>query len=367
MSQESLVVQVTLGLVLPLTNSDKLEITHVHGGYPCIIQKGQFKAGDKAWYIPVDTIVPTDRPEFAFLAKAGKTEHRIKAMRLRGTFSMGLLVADTDPTALRKYLPPCEIEVPRNPGDRALKEPWWLRMLDKWGFYSLLPLVWPLACLPWYVGGFLALILGFFGSAGHRHLVRTIRNSRKVPSLQHYDIEGMRKYVKFIEGEPVVVTEKIHGMHAAFYRRGSKLYCYSRTMLRTGNNVWTQIAKQYGLHRIPDGYILRGEIFGKGVQDLEYGLPGKQFRAFDLQEFKTRQYMDSVEFFEACRRLDIPTVPVLFTGPYGEDLKMLAEGPTTFGAVHCREGIVIKPRFERTEQGLGRLILKLVGQDYLLR
>lgn len=102
---------VRLGEIKPLENSDFLGITEVYGagGYPCIVKRGDFKPGELAVYIPVDSVVP-DTAQFNFLAPAQKVPgadgansrlpvgsvperyRRIVAKRLRGTFSMGLRV-----------------------------------------------------------------------------------------------------------------------------------------------------------------------------------------------------------------------------------------------------------------------------------
>jgi RNA ligase (TIGR02306 family) len=56
-------------------------------GYPVIFRTGEFEEGALAGYAPVDSIFP-DLPKYQFLG----SNRRIKAKRLRGIFSMGLLV-----------------------------------------------------------------------------------------------------------------------------------------------------------------------------------------------------------------------------------------------------------------------------------
>ena len=85
---------VRLGKIEKHPSADTLSITHLDG-YPVILKTGSFQEGDLAVYCSVDSVVPTDRPEFAFLKKDNRPAHRIKAMRLRGVFSMGLLVKAT--------------------------------------------------------------------------------------------------------------------------------------------------------------------------------------------------------------------------------------------------------------------------------
>lgn len=66
-------------------NADSLEIFRLRGWQTCC-RIGEFQEGDLAVFIEPDTMVPTHRPEFAFLAdKAGRDGFaRIKAKKLRG-------------------------------------------------------------------------------------------------------------------------------------------------------------------------------------------------------------------------------------------------------------------------------------------
>jgi hypothetical protein len=66
--------------------------------------------------------------------------------------------------------------------------------------------------------------------------------------------------------------------------------------------------------------------------------------------------------------MEIPTVPVLYSGPWNKELVSLAEGPTTINnAGHVREGFVIKTVKESWSPVVHRRILKYVGTGYLLR
>ena len=53
----------------PHCNAERLEIVHV-GGWPCIIGKDTFKAGDKVVYVPPDTCLPKELTD-----KIGVTQH----------------------------------------------------------------------------------------------------------------------------------------------------------------------------------------------------------------------------------------------------------------------------------------------------
>jgi hypothetical protein len=90
---------VRIGKVGKHPNADTLSITQA-GGFPVIFRTGDFKEGDLAIYVPIDSLLPLDNPLFRFLAKAEPTPgsyHRLKALRLRGIFSRGLLAPASDP------------------------------------------------------------------------------------------------------------------------------------------------------------------------------------------------------------------------------------------------------------------------------
>ena len=56
MSREHTIEVVRLGPVRPHGNADSLDITDVHGGYPCVVKRGSFSEGDLAAYVPIDSI-----------------------------------------------------------------------------------------------------------------------------------------------------------------------------------------------------------------------------------------------------------------------------------------------------------------------
>lgn len=68
-------------------NADKLDLAKVLG-YTCIVAKDEFKVGDAVVLIQPDTLLP-DKPWAAFFKKRGD---RVKAMRLRGVFSFGIIL-----------------------------------------------------------------------------------------------------------------------------------------------------------------------------------------------------------------------------------------------------------------------------------
>ena len=114
--------------------------------------------------------------------------------------------------------------------------------------------------------------------------------------------------------------------------------------------------------------ILYGEIYGDGVQDLKYGQEKghKLFRAFDM--IMGDQFVSYDSFVEICEKFDIPTVPELWRGAWlPELLEELTGGKSQIAQNQIREGIVIKPTTERWNDNVGRVILKCISDEYLVR
>jgi len=78
--------------------------------------------------------------------------------------------------------------------------------------------------------------------------------------------------------------------------------------------------------------------------------------------------MEIENFIKICEEYKIPTVPLLYSGPYSfNKIQELAEGNSVVDtAKHIREGCVIRPQKNRFNAKIGRIILKCVGNGYYL-
>lgn len=315
---------VRIGEIEKHPNADALSITRVHGGYPVLFRSGEYKPGDLAVYVPIDSIVPADDPRWDFLAG----HRRIRAKRLRGVFSMGLLTA-ADPTW--------------NEGDDVAAA---LRM-EKYDPEE-----------PAHTGG--ARVIG--------------EGDEPDPGLMPvYDIEGLRRHRNALaDGEEVVLTEKIHGENARYLFDGERLWVGSHKRIKKDrpDSQWWQAARacdlETKLREVP-GLAFYGEVHGY-TKGFAYGVaPGSRgLRFFDALDTKTRMWLDAGEFFCLCMQLGLPTVPVLYRGPWSWDLVEHANGSSTLGA-HIREGFVVRPVRERSTHSLPRVILKMHGEAFLLK
>lgn len=333
---------VEIGEVRDHPNAHSLDIIPV-GNYQAVVRKGSFKPGDKAVYVEPDYLVPTHRPEFEFLKKKGKLEHRLKAVRLRGEISHGLLIPVPDDVketyaafgGVKAGIDVMnDLEIKRwEPEQRLVMRGDELKYDD-----------WPNV-----------------GAMGN----------------QKFDVEGLKHADGWFKpGETVIVTEKVHGVNARFVFIDGKFYVGSRNRwLRSeGGHIWSRV-----LSVRPDiekwcrnhpGVILYGEIYGK-VQSLRYGLDNDiDFVAFAaLDAGGSEAFVDTEHLFGSFAAYDILHVPVLYKGAFNLTvLKDIAERDSIVAEnnrllKHMMEGVVIAPITERWEGGQ-RVCVKLISDRY---
>ena len=321
MSSEARVEVIRIGAIEPHGNADVLGVVMVHGGYPVCVRLSDWQPGALAAYLPVDSVVDTSRPEFAFLDRP-----RIKAKRLRGVFSMGLLVPAPDGA---------------QEGDDVTD----------------------------------ALGVTHWDPEAHRSGVHCGGEDEPGPDgwifPTYTDIEPLRRHRNaLVPSEPVIVSEKLHGANARFAWDGERLWVGSHNRIKrdNDNNTWWTVARQCRIEeRLRDfpKRVFFGEVFGK-VQDLHYGIAGVDLRVFDVFDGTTGRYLDDQDARNMAAACGLPWVPILYHGPWDPDrTDEWAEGPSTL-AGHVREGFVVKPTHERYAH-MGRVIIKMHGEGYLTR
>jgi RNA ligase (TIGR02306 family) len=328
---------VRIGEIVKHPNADTLGLVQIYG-WTCAIRLGDFQPGDLCAYIEPDYVVPSAGP-FEFLCKEGKPA-RIKAKRLRGTWSQGLLVRAPEGAA---------------EGDDVM---------EHFGIVRYEP-----------------QMKGGLSSGGDAEAP-----CAALAYCPRYDLENWRRYRHLlVEGETVFVSEKLHGANSRFAWREERMWCGSRTQwkrrpddaLPTSDPWWLAHRQHPWIEawcQMHPEAVLYGEVFGP-VQDLKYDAkPGEIFfRAFDA--LTRDRWQDAQDFFGfGTPGSTLPPgffedarVPLLYVGAYSEaKMEELAEGDSAL-AKHLREGIVIKPAVERHDPQIGRVALKLVSNRYLER
>lgn len=373
-------------------NADAIELARV-GDYVSIVRKGMYKTGDLAVYIPEAAVVPERVLQRIGLWKddkgmlAGKQGTRVKAVKLRGIVSQGLIF----PVEFR---PDCYCTNTDSPIPNKEEK------MD-------------IHCVTHEEGGAGHMVsegddvMAYLGIKKYEppipsNMAGEVFNA--IGKTIHYDIENIKKYPDILtEGEEVAITEKIHGTWCCMgyhpdaeetagriitskglSARGlafklneqNERNLYVQMYHKLTNGIGQDIMERFcrlDQHHDKEPFYILGEVYGKGVQDLAYVDDNvKHFRVFDIYMGKPSQghYLPPNEVKDICKTLDIEVVPWLYYGVYTKDVvEELTNGVETVSGkdLHMREGIVVRPFEERRDDDIGRVILKSVSNAYLLR
>jgi RNA ligase (TIGR02306 family) len=337
-------------------NADRLSLVIVKG-WQCITGLDQYKEGELVVFVPPDSIIPQniiDELNLEYLKNGG----RVGSTKLRGYISQGLIL--TLPKG-KNY----------KEGDDVAKD----LGITKWE---------PPA--PNYQQQV----------SGNKKSTRQNLN----PHFDKYsDLENIKNYNNvFQEGDKVYISEKLHGtswragnlpvVNKGFKQRvknlihkligkyngyefvyGSRNVQLSYTSHKGwyGDDVYGKIAEMYDMKNIvPKDYAVYGEVVGKGIQDLEYGLDHHDLYVYDIKfNGKYLPYEDMKVF---CDDRGLKIVPPLYIGEWNENLiEQYTNGKSIIAPNQIREGCVIKDRNESIHPRVGRKVLKSISFDYLTR
>lgn len=329
---------VRVGPVTKIENSDFLATTQIWG-YTAIVRLGDILEGDLAVYVEPDYVIPTAEENaeaaarFSFLGD----KRRIKAKRLRGVWSQGLLV-------------------------------------KAWGDMKEGDDVMELLSIVRYEPE-----MGKIGTDGNSESPHAT-----LAPLWKYGIENLRRnHTELQPGEWVYVSEKLHGASAKYAFRDNRMWVgsharwvkapgtYERddgTTYEAPKTIWWSALEQNPWIeewcRANPTMTLFGEVFGQ-VQDLKYDAkPGQLFfRAFDILQ-QNLAWMNAPDFIKALPQEH--RVPEVYCGPY--DFKLIEEMSRMDSKIakHLAEGVVVKPAVERRSHA-GRIALKFVSDRYMER
>ena len=336
--------------ILDHPNADALELAQV-GLYRAVVAKGVYRTGEFAVYIPEQAVLPEELiAELGLTGRlAGGAANRVKAVRLRGELSQGIVCrpAVLDGTDLERSAADGE--------DFA----------ERLGVVKWVPPV------PVSMSG----------------------EVEPTPDLLPWtDIENLKRHPDiFTAGDPVAITEKLHGTACCltYYAGTGTVHVTSKglgaqrlSLKETDGNLYWRAVRG---HRLPEAAAklaerlgadrvgIYGEVYGNGVQDLGYGTDARGgapgYAAFDVCADVDGQlrWLDPAELLDG----GVPLVPRLFDGPFDlEQVLALARGTETVSGrgLHLREGVVVRTTADKYSPVVGgRAIAKIVSDAYLTR
>ncbi|MCK7507731.1 MAG: RNA ligase (ATP) [Desulfobacterales bacterium] len=354
-------VQILPITVIPHPHADSLELgivgATVETGFRVVIPKGKYRSGDLVAYLPEASIVPPALLQEMGLEGrlVGAEKNRIKAIKLRGGLSQGLVWA------------------PEN------------------GWHQ-----WFTNNMPEHFGDFEKVdVSTALGITKYVPPIPTNMAGKMVGDAPAYslsfDCDSIKKFGDmFSEGEEVYITCKIHGSQISIMFDGLTTKISSKgvlqrnraTLAEDASNLYWQAFHSDGIHHslvelfgiVQAPFQLIGEVYGNGVQDLQYGCKPRERHIvfFDMRVEKPNhqgEYLSAEAFYGLADRVGLKTVPLLYYGPFSlEKVQECTNGLTVLGGgAHIREGCVVRSATEDWHPKYGRKVLKSVSEAYLLR
>ena len=125
------------------------------------------------------------------------------------------------------------------------------------------------------------------------------------------------------------------------------------------NSLWAHVKIWYSPELIGTGFIIYGEIYGKGIQkNYEYGLDDIKFAGFDVEI--NGKYESVYRSDATFAHLKLDYVPILYRGFWSQEVQdAFTFNQFIYNTKVPHEGIVIKE-----ESGDRHKVAKVINPDY---
>jgi RNA ligase (TIGR02306 family) len=333
--------------IRPIPDADAIEVAVVDG-WKVVVKKGEYKPGDLAVYLEIDSWVPHALAPFLSKGQApreynGVKGEKLRTIKLRGQVSQGLLLKlETVPEkGISNAVPFIEDGRIRHQvvnGDEGSDVTEILR-IQKWE-----------AEIPAQLQG-------------------QVRGAFPTSLIPKTDQERIQNCFAEIEAKGDVdyeVTMKLDGTSCTIFRWEGELRVCSRNLELKVNdenrdNTLVKMALAVG-DKIANGLAFQGEVWGEGIQGNKEKIKGQRFSVFDIFDINAHEYLSPDRRRQLCYDLDIVHVPVIdshASAPASvEEGLAIASGPSIHAA--HREGVVYKcnenPSFS----------FKIINNDWLV-
>ncbi len=315
--------------IKPIEGADAIECAIVDGGWPVVIRKDEYKVGDIAIYLEIDSWVPHELAPFLSKGQEpreynGVKGERLRTIRLRGQVSQGLLIKPSD-IAASVYM------------DLTIGEDvTYILGIQKWE-----------PPIPAQLQGTMK------GNFPHF-----------IPKTDQERCQNLRKEIfETYKDDTYEVTLKLDGSSTTIYVKDGEVGVCSRNIdlkETEGNSFWKAAREQNIIEPLlelskekGEEYAIQGELIGEGIQGNPEKLKGQRFYLFDIYSITEGRYFKPFERYAVLDQLrmlgaDIEYVPIIdqhvfLTQEYEtiDDLLNFAEGPSLNPQTR-REGIVFK-------------------------
>ena len=266
----------TINEIIPIEGADRIVLAKVQG-WQSVIQRDQFKVGDRIIFVPIDTVLQPEIWNSFLQSKSDPTAPiRVKTAKLRGTISQGL--------------------------------------------------IFPLSILPdpffeHEVGTDVADLIGVtkYEKPIPAHLVGQMAGDFPSNLVSKTDEDNLKSNIEVLEelkqADFVEATLKIDGTSATYIKEANGTFrvCSRNIELKdTESNVHWQMARKYDIeNNLVAGNCIQGEIAGPAIQGNPAGFSEVSFFAFNLINLGNRKPIYRDSWFTGMSLIGntIPNVP----------------------------------------------------------
>jgi RNA ligase (TIGR02306 family) len=339
----------------PIPDADNIVRVTING-WTVVSQKGNFAVGDLGVFYETDSVPPDiDLYKFLWTTKDNPEgirppKYRLKAMRLRGCLSQGLMLRlDQVIAGHNPNLSHAEIDLVIAANQTVgtdLTADLGIEKYEK----------------PIEVGG---VIIGDWNF--------------RCPKTDEERLQSRPGFIDEMRGKPYIITQKQEGMSLTIGmdRDGELAVCIRNNAVQWRNveNIYSFIMKKYNLEflieNILTDLIFQGELCGPKIENNFLELKEPDWFIFNIWSISQQRYLTHTEAIDIYGDHNLTHVPWLEGGDNFqytmEDLIAMAPGKYP-GTNRKREEIVIRPRDEELYSPAvgGRLSIKVIADDYAL-
>ena len=330
----------------PIEGADKIEVCTVLG-WKCVVKKGEFKPNELGVYFEVDSILPIDKPEFAFM---DKHRGRVKTVRLRKQISQGLFF----PLSAITYADLTNL----NEGDDVTE----LLGIKKWEPQEFEH--------------------GANLGGRHRNFPKFLRKTDEIR------IQAMPKFLERHNGKLFYIAEKVDGSSCSLYFLKDEMYdkpantfgvcsrnleCDRPEPDGSINAFWKFVIDnniEEKMRNLNMNICVQGELAGPGIQKNKYKLDKLEMFLFNAYDLVTQKYLSKKHLTDFAKALNMKTVPIvdeIVLNHTVDELVQMSIAKSVLNDSTYREGIVCRPINEDSDIDIDRASFKVINPEFLLQ
>lgn len=328
-----------INAIKEIEGADRIELA-VIGGWQVVVRKGDFKVGDEVYYFEIDAFLPQDVEQFNYLMKSGLktvvkedgttvTGHVLKTLRLRGVYSQGLVIS---------------VDEFQKINDEDVDD--YFTDLGVFKYEKPIPT------------NLTGEVVGYYPED-----LTPKTDSNRVQNLGD-------EFLSSLDPNDWVATEKVDGTSSTFIKQDGKLRICSRNLeFDVANldetNVYLRMAQKYDLlNLMVDGQIIKGEIYGEGIQRNPLKIKGQRLGIFE----STNSLGESIPLTSELEKLRVKEYDFTLPKTMAEALAQVDGLKSLINQDRQAEGVVWwnKQRTFYKETG-NRPNFKAINNKYLLK